>query len=573
MKASVRPSRLGVAVLAVLVFVSLVPAAQATFPGANGRIAFSSERDGNREIYTRSPSNGTQSRLTTLASDDRTPVWNADGTLIAFASNRGAEPSADYEIYRMAANGAGVVALTDNAFNDNSPAWAPSGTQLVVVQSPPGTTHNLAILEADGSGAATVLTGSSPTSLEVEPDWSPDGERIAFAAYPNDGATQRDIFTIEPDGSNLTNLTNSPGVDDREPSWSPDNAQIAYASFANSNYDIHTMDADGTDDVNRTLFPAAHDREPVWSPDKTQIAFVSRRNFDGDEIYVMPAAGGSASTFTFSPGPDSEPDWQQPDPPPPTPACNDGLDNDGDTKIDYPTDPGCSSETDNNEADGTDGLVRPKGASPLKVPLVTAYQACVSPNRTHGPPLAFPSCNPPVESSTAITMGEPTVNGAAANFEGSLKLKVKVGTPGVPDDSDVLFVGSMTDVRCKAGTTTCGNANTADGADYTGGLQGSMIVRLTDRFNAVAPGGGVEGATVVDIPFPFPWTCANSATAAQGGQCGINTSFNAMVPQMVRDGKRAVVEIGQVIVRDGGSDGDTNTAPNTDFVRQGVFVP
>jgi hypothetical protein len=42
---------------------------------------------------------------------------------------------------------------------------------------------------------------------------------------------------------------------------------------------------------------------------------------------------------------------------------------------------------------------------------------------------------------------------------------------------------------------------------------------------------------------------------------------------MVRDGKRAVVEIGQVIVQDGGPDGNTSTAPNTEFVRQGVFVP
>ena len=33
---------------------------------------------------------------------------------------------------------------------------------------------------------------------------------------------------------------------------------------------------------------------------------------------------------------------------------------------------------------------RPKGATPIRVPLVVAYPQCTSPNRTHGPPLAFP---------------------------------------------------------------------------------------------------------------------------------------------------------------------------------------
>ena len=37
-------------------------------------------------------------------------------------------------------------------------------------------------------------------------------------------------------------------------------------------------------------------------------------------------------------------------PPPTTPQCDDGIDNDHDGKIDYPADPGCSSRTDNNEA-------------------------------------------------------------------------------------------------------------------------------------------------------------------------------------------------------------------------------
>ena len=46
------------------------------------------------------------------------------------------------------------------------------------------------------------------------------------------------------------------------------------------------------------------------------------------------------------------------------------------------------------ESRATPGHARPKGATPLRVALVPAYSACASPNRTHGPPLAFPSVQP-----------------------------------------------------------------------------------------------------------------------------------------------------------------------------------
>ena len=216
---------------------------------------------------------------------------------------------------------------------------------------------------------------------------------------------------------------------------------------------------------------------------------------------------------------------------------------------------------------------RPKGATPLRVSLVPAFNACTAPNRTHGPPLAFPSCNPPVQSSTAVTVGTPDANGAAANSEGSVKLEVIVGVPGPPDDSDVAITANITDVRCKAGTTACGAANAADGADYTGAVQGNATIRITDHFNAIAAGGGTDPGTVVDIPFPVGATCASTASTAIGSTCTAVTSANATVPGAVKDGKRAIVEVGQITITDGGPDGVVATTPNTLFGVQGIFIP
>ena len=216
---------------------------------------------------------------------------------------------------------------------------------------------------------------------------------------------------------------------------------------------------------------------------------------------------------------------------------------------------------------------RPVGASPLRASMVPAYNACAAPNRTHGPPLAFPSCNPPVQSSSSLTIGSPDANGAGANSVGFIKLAVKVGVPGPPEDSDVNIVASATDIRCKAGVAACGAANAADGADYTGDLEGTAQIRISDHFNAVAPGGGTDPATVIDIPFPVVTGCVATASTAIGGACAITTTANAVVPGAVKDGKRAIVEVGQLQVFDGGTDGVAATDPNTLFSVQGIFIP
>ena len=215
---------------------------------------------------------------------------------------------------------------------------------------------------------------------------------------------------------------------------------------------------------------------------------------------------------------------------------------------------------------------RPKGATPFRVSVVPSFKQCTAPNRTHGAPLAFPSCNPPVQSSNFLTVGSPDANGAPANSVGSIRLDVQAGVPGPPEDSDVLIKSNITDVRCTpaGGAAVCTSANAADGPDYSGEVQGNAIIRISDHYNG--PGLN-EAATVQDIPFPVNATCANVASTTIGGTCNANTSANAAVPGSVKDTQRAVVEIAQLQVNDGGADGQVATADNTLFEVQGIFIP
>jgi hypothetical protein len=199
--------------------------------------------------------------------------------------------------------------------------------------------------------------------------------------------------------------------------------------------------------------------------------------------------------------------------------------------------------------------------------MVPAFKACTAPNRTHGAPLAFPSCNPPVQTSNFLTIGSPDANGAGANAVGFVLVKVKVTSP-----EDVLITASGTDVRCLPATaaTVCNSANAADGPDYSGQVQGNSTIRISDHYN----GAGLnEAATVVDIPFPVNGQCANTALTTIGGTCSVNTTANAVVVGAVKDNQRGVVEISQVPINDGGADGQIATADNTLFSVQGIFIP
>jgi acetyl esterase/lipase len=203
------------------------------------------------------------------------------------------------------------------------------------------------------------------------------------------------------------------------------------------------------------------------------------------------------------------------------------------------------------------GFARPKGATPLLEALAIAYKPCSSANRTHGPPLAGGSCNPPQQESDQLTVGTLDANGNAANAVGSLRLDVRLGSQSV--SPDVLIAFSMADVRKKSDLT-----------DYTGQLRANQTLRITDHQNGVDE---AEPGTVQDVDFPVDVQCNGTTNTAIGSTCAINTSANAVIPGSVPGGTRAIWQLGPVQVFDGGPDGSAGTTPNTLFATQGVFAP
>ena len=225
------------------------------------------------------------------------------------------------------------------------------------------------------------------------------------------------------------------------------------------------------------------------------------------------------------------------------------------------------------------GYPRPRGAAPLGASLVPAYTACTAPNRVHGPPPLSTSpsdgsCNPPAQTSPNLTVGTPD---AVANSIGSVRFQVIGGNLATPaDEADVQMTASITDVRCQAGASPCGPTNAAGGDDYTGEVQVTAELRITDKYNDVAPGGGTNPATG-NTTFEMTVPCGTTPTPDTiGSTCAITTTADAVYgdSNTVKEGTRAIWHLGEVDVYDGGADGDVETPTgNALFVTQGVFVP
>jgi plastocyanin len=198
------------------------------------------------------------------------------------------------------------------------------------------------------------------------------------------------------------------------------------------------------------------------------------------------------------------------------------------------------------------GYPRPKGASPLRASLAPAYKPCTASNRTHGAPLAFASCSPPVQVSNYVTVGSPDANSAAANSVGSITLKVLAS-------ADVSVRGSITDVRKKTDLT-----------DYTGELQAKLPLQITDKLNGPSGTASATGSTSISFTIP----CAATGSTTIGSTCSITTTANSVIPGSAVAGSRAVWELQNVQVYDGGADNSASTTgDNTLFADDALFVP
>jgi hypothetical protein len=177
-------------------------------------IAFTSDRDGNQDIFIVRTDHSGLLNLSKNAAADFQPTWLDDsaifssgGERIAFTSNR----DGNQEIYIMNLDGTEQINISNNPAEDFSPNATRSGDRIVFVSTREGN-QDVYIMYADGSSQGNLTNHPAQDTL---PAWSPDAGWITFTS-DRDGNLE--IYVMMNNGAEVYNLTQNP-AQDLAPGW------------------------------------------------------------------------------------------------------------------------------------------------------------------------------------------------------------------------------------------------------------------------------------------------------------------------------------------------------------------
>ena len=171
--------------------------AEATI-GADGRVVFTSLRDGDMEIYSMNGDGSDVRRLTHRRGPDGGPFLSPDGRSVVFRGRIIQKPEelSDYqallkqglwrptqlEIFVMDRDGRNVRQVTQLNAASFAPSWHPDGKRLIFstnAHDPRGRNFDLYLINVDGTGLERITLSST---FDGFPMFSPDGRLLVFAS-------------------------------------------------------------------------------------------------------------------------------------------------------------------------------------------------------------------------------------------------------------------------------------------------------------------------------------------------------------------------------------------------------
>ncbi len=414
---------------------------------------------------------------------------------------------------------------------------------------------------------------SDPGEDGFEPDVSVDPSGNVIAVWTrSDGTNFRIQYSTRTATGSWAPATtiSDPGQSASNPDSAIDNSGNALVTWSRSDGTNIRVQASyrpfgGSFATPTTISDAGFDAtKPVTDFDNSGKALITWQRFDGSKLRVQATTRTAGTGGVFANEATLSASGQDAF----NPQADAGPNVDANGVVVWTRSDGTNLRVQSSRRADVVGFPRPKGATPSTFPLVPAYNACTAPNRTHGPGLAFPSCNPPVRNSSTLTVGTVDANGAQSNSDGRLKFRTVNGVPTTEaDEANVDLLFTISDVRNSPALT-----------DYTGSLMVEADLRITDNQNSSEQ---PEPGTMQNFAFKWSVPCATTVDATRGSTCVLNTTADALYPGVVVETKRTIWEVGQIVVKDAGPNGTgVSSCPptcgdgdETTFLRQGIFIP
>jgi dipeptidyl aminopeptidase/acylaminoacyl peptidase len=295
-----RNSPIAAATAALAVLALAPPAANATYPGREGRVAFSpgSSSLAGKSLYTAKP-NGSDRRE--LARDASGARWSANGKLVAWNGFDGVYiANADGSNARRFSGVGGPIALSpdgkmivgnrnlpandDNwgirsdlvavdvatgqerlvAYDGVQPTFSPDGKRLAFVDESRQRYRyrSIGVVGLNGKGRRLVYRGTAAISVDAL-DWSPSGAQVAFVQTDRANSTSLSLVTVKSGAvKRLRRVTGGKGSLGRGVTWSPTGRRLVVGSWdGNRSYELLVVTTSG-----RATRFGRKGQSPSWQP-------------------------------------------------------------------------------------------------------------------------------------------------------------------------------------------------------------------------------------------------------------------------------------------------------------------
>jgi TolB protein len=240
---------------------TLLPVAQGNSSAANAGLIILSMSDGAyNHLFAYHPSYLAMTRLTADAWDDDSPAISPDGGKIAFTSNR----FGTREIYILDLVSNSLTQMTNSSAFEGTIDWSPDGSYIVydVYQNE----HFDLVIQSVNDQTEAPIQLTDGTTNNFQPSWSPDGSEIAFVS-DRSGRNAIWLARLQNPEDRFMEVVSSKDVDYGSPVWSPDGTKLAITRHASNNEIVLIQPHNPI----KELVVIGSGENPAWMPDGSGV--------------------------------------------------------------------------------------------------------------------------------------------------------------------------------------------------------------------------------------------------------------------------------------------------------------